>query len=283
MKLDRRRKYYIIFDCETATLPMANEFSPDVKKTICIAKPLIYDFGYTIIDRKGTIYVRRNHLVSEIFSVPQVFNTAYYAKKRPIYLEKLRSGEIDIQTWETIMEEFLGDLAQVESVGAYNSMFDYKKAIPFTERYIEAVYSSNYAEWERAQWESCQRIAHGEKPKNEDFDRYNLSIRGQEKPLFDVWGLACKYILDCEEYREEAMRNNWISKSKKYYSTTAENCFRFLNKDYEFEEAHTAIEDCEIEGEIFAEVLKKVKPKEMDMGIIYFPFRLVGQIEDLKE
>lgn len=273
----------MIFDSETATVPFVNDYAADVRKKVSIAKPLIYDFGYTIIDRLGRVYVRRNHLVSEVFCVPQIFNTAYYAEKRPIYLEKLKAGEIDIQCWDTIIDEFLSDLESVESVGAYNSMFDYKKAIPFTERYIRALYSPDYQEWELRQRQSIDRIIAGEKNEAPEFEAMKFEIRGKEKPLFDVWGLACKHILDCDDYREKATMNNWISHSGKFYSTTAENCYRYLNNDYEFEESHTAIDDCEIESEIFAEVLRKVKPKKMDMGIIYFPFRMVGELNKENE
>ena len=38
----------------------------------------------------------------------------------------------------------------------------------------------------------------------------------------------------------------------------AEKVFRFLSGDMEFEECHTAIEDCLIESEIFAKVVKKM-------------------------
>ena len=91
MKLDRRRNYYLVLDCETATLPYAMNFEGKDKQTISIAKPLIYDLGWQIIDRKGRVYDKKNFLISEIFSVPSVFNTAYYAEKRPIYLEKLKN------------------------------------------------------------------------------------------------------------------------------------------------------------------------------------------------
>ena len=84
-ELDRRRKYYLILDCETATLPYAAKFtSPKEKQRVCIAKPLIYDIGWTVVDKKGNIYKKKSFLISEIFSVPSVFNTAYYAEKRPI-------------------------------------------------------------------------------------------------------------------------------------------------------------------------------------------------------
>lgn len=69
-KLDKRRKYYLILDCETATLPYAAKFPADMKKNVAIAKPLIYDLGWQIVDIHGKVYKRASYLISEIFSVP---------------------------------------------------------------------------------------------------------------------------------------------------------------------------------------------------------------------
>ena len=141
LKIDKRKKYYLVLDCETATLPYASQFNAQDKKKIAIAKPLIYDLGWKVIDRKGKVYSRKNYLISEIFSVPHIFNTAYYASKRPIYLEKLRNNEIVLTSWEQAVSELEIDLEYTECVGAYNSMFDFKKAITFTEEYMTALYS----------------------------------------------------------------------------------------------------------------------------------------------
>lgn len=144
-KFDRRRKYYMILDCETATLPFTSEYSnAEDKKKIAIAKPLIYDIGYQIIDINGNIYKRVNYLISETFFDMQIFATAYYAAKRSIYLERLERGEITLARWDTFAAEFENDLKIVTATGAYNSMFDFKKAIPFTEKYVRAVYSGKY-------------------------------------------------------------------------------------------------------------------------------------------
>ena len=41
IKLDRRRSYYMVLDCETATLPYAANFTDGAQKQkIAIAKPL---------------------------------------------------------------------------------------------------------------------------------------------------------------------------------------------------------------------------------------------------
>lgn len=276
--LDRRRKYYLVLDCETATLPYAINFDGETRKNIAIAKPLIYDLGWQVIDRKGKVYRRKSYLISEIFSVPSVFNTAYYASKRPIYIDRLEKGEITLTDWKTAIKDLLIDMEQVESVGAYNSMFDFKKAIPFTETYINKLYSKDFYEWESFQNKICDRIASGEKTRGENFDGNNFIFRNKKYPLFDVWGLSCKHILDNDEYREMCINNDWITASGKYYKTSAETCYRFFKGNNDFNESHTAIDDTEIESEIFTEILRRTKNK-FEIGIIYFPFRIVGRIE----
>lgn len=278
-KIDRRRKYYLIFDCETATLPCAANYDGAQKQRIAIAKPLIYDLGWQVIDRTGKVYIRKSFLISEVFSVPQVFNTAYYASKRPIYLDKLKNNEIILTDWKTATKELVKDLQIVEAVGAYNSMFDYKKAIPFTERYMKALYSQDFYSWEAKQNKICDGIATGRaKTNNNNFNGEVFHFRGRAYPLFDLWGLSCKYILNNDEYKQQCINNNWKSQSGKYYKTSAETTYRFITNNDEFIESHTAVEDAIIESEIFAKILKVTKNK-FDIGIIYFPFRILGRIE----
>lgn len=280
-KFDRRRKYYMILDCETATLPFANKYSGRAKQKISIAKPLIYDIGWQVVDRQGRVYAKRKFLITEIFSVPQVFNTAYYSEKRPIYLEMLRKGEIDLVNWKTATEYLEYDLQFVESVGAYNSMFDYKKAIPFTELYINKLYSPDYYEWEQEQQEICDLMVQDmyRKDESKTFDGECFRFHRTAYPMFDLWGLACEYILNCDEYREMCQAYGWITASGKYYKTSAETAYRFVKGDIEFVEAHTALADAEIETELFAEIVKRSKNK-YTMGIQYFPFRMVGKVVD---
>lgn len=282
-RLDRRRKYYMILDCETATLPYAAKYGGEERKRIAIAKPLIYDFGYQIIDCYGKVYRRRSFLVTEIFSVPAVFNTAYYASKRPMYVEKLKKGEITLKSWEEIISIFEYDLAEVAAVGAYNSMFDFKKAIPFTEQYIEKLYSDNYFEWEARQNNVCDRLANGQKMyKDPNFDGKNFILRGKKYPLFDVMALACEHLINNDEYKQTCIDNEWKTKSGKYFPTTAEKVYAFASNNYDFEEAHTAIEDVKIETFLFSLVTKKTK-HHFTKGLVYFPFRILGTVEKFCE
>lgn len=277
-KFDRRRKYYLVLDCETATMPYAIQYKGAMRQKISIAKPLIYDIGWQVIDRNGNVYAKRNFLISEIFSVPSIFNTAYYKDKRPIYLEKLQNGEITLADWRTATAFLEYDLQYVESVGAYNSMFDFKKALPFTDLYINMLYSPRYQEWEEMQNRIIDSMVNSPKPEsNKVFDPDNFNFRNKNYPLFDIWGLSCEHLLNNNEYKKMCIDFGWLSPSEKYFKTSAETAYRFFKNDFDFNEAHTAIDDTEIETELFAEIIKKTKNK-YEMGITYFPFRILGSV-----
>lgn len=279
--IDRRKKYYLVLDCETATLPCAANYEDEEeRKRIAIAKPLIYDLGWQVIDRKGNVYSRKSFIITEIFSVPDIFNTAYYASKRPIYLERLKNGETILTNWNTATNELVRDMQKVEAVGAYNSMFDFKKAIPFTELYINQLYSPSFFKWRKKQYSLCEKIASGTyKTPEHKFEKDVFRFRGNPYKLFDVWGLGCKHILDNDKYRQACVDNGWKTQSGKYFKTSAETCYRFFKGDNNFEEAHTAIDDSMIESELFTEILKRTYNK-FEIGIIYFPFRILGTVED---
>ena len=281
-KYDRRRKYYMVLDCETATLPHAIKYDECERKNVAIAKPLIYDLGWKVVDRNGIVYNRENFLISEIFSVPSVFDTAYYAEKRPIYLEKLRNGEIVLTDWQTAMTALIADLEACCAVGAYNSMFDFKKAIPFTELYISKLYSADFHKWLKWQEKSCEWLAHGGKATGtEIFEDSIFRFRGRVYPLFDLWGLSCEHILNCDEYKQMCIDQHWQTASGKYFKTSAETAFRFFSGNMEFEESHTAIDDVDIESQLFAEIVKRTKNK-WSMGIEFFPFRILGKVENFE-
>jgi hypothetical protein len=261
-------------------MPHAHDFNGEIRKSIAIAKPLIYDLGWKLIDSKGKVYRRKSYLITEIFSVPSIFNTAYYASKRPLYIDKLKKKEITLTSWEQATADMVADMEGAVAVGAYNSMFDYKKAIAFTEDYITHLYSDNYAEWEAKQNNRIDYIAtHPNRPSTKDFDPDHFTFRGVSYDLFDIWGLSCEQLLDNDDYRKFCVDNNLITNSGKYYSTTAESTYKYLTQNTGFIESHTAIEDADIECEILTQIFSKVKPKNMTMGIIYFPFRILGRAD----
>lgn len=267
---------YLVLDTETATLPFVSDMglNPDQKKKIAIARPLVYDIGWTIGTRTDGIIEKRNFLVAETFSVPSIFNTAYYAYKRPIYLEKLRNNEISVLPWNDIMDILLEDMHESNYVCAYNAMFDFCKAIPFTELYMKHLYSPDYFQWEESQKILCQQIILQPYQKTkDDFDQYNFHFRNEKFPMIDIWGLSCRNIINKDKYKRQSLEKGYITNSGTFFSSNAENTKRFLEQRFDFIEDHTALSDAEIETTILFYGIKVGKKTE---GIIYFPFRELG-------
>lgn len=278
-----RKLYYLTLDTETATLPFVNEIALDskAKQTISIAKPLVYDIGWTISDRNGNIIKRENYLVQETFFVPNIFNTAYYKDKRPQYMKLYSEGKIKAATWNEVIEILLADLETVNFVTAYNACFDFKKAIPFTERYIYHLYSENYNKWEEWQKKRCIDILeNGNHAKNEKYLVPVFELRGNEYPLIDIWALACDRLLNTNKYRKYCCDNNFFTDSKKFFKTSAEVSYRYLIKDNDFIESHTALSDAEIETFILAKALKRGKSEPY---LKAFPFRTIGTVKKYLE
>lgn len=278
----RKELRYLVFDCETATLPFANEMAggdAEKKKKIAIARPLIYDMGWTITNRKGEILEKKQFLIAETFSVPSVFNTAYYAEKRPIYLDMLQRKETTIKTWYEASAILMEDLRKVDAVGAYNSMFDFKKAIPFTELYINKLYSPNYQEWEKIQRNLCYKIMNERYKKDEEkeFDAEYFKFRDEEFPLFDLWGLATKHLLNNATYKKQCLNNEMLTASGTFFKTSAEATYRYLKDKYDFDEAHTALDDATIETYILSRIAQR---SAITIGIIFFPFRELGTTDE---
>lgn len=274
------KKYYLVLDTETATLPFASTIATTAKdkQKIAIAKPLVYDIGWVIADRQGNIKKSVNYLVQETFFVPNVFNTAYYCSKRPIYMDLLAKGEISAKRWNDIVDELIEDLRNVDTVAAYNATFDFKKAIPFTEQYIEHLYSADYNEWERKQYEACKAMLRtGKGGKNESFLAPSFELRNEVFPLTDLWSIACEKLINIDKYRNYCLENELLTASAKYFKTSAETTFQYLTKQYDFIEAHTALADAIIETQILAKALKRGKVEPI---VEAFPFENLGTTFD---
>ena len=277
-----KKLYFMVVDTETAGLGFINEIAngdAEKKKRMAIAKPLIYDIGWTICDRAGNIHDKKQFLIAETFAVPSIFNTAYYAEKRPIYLEMLERGETSIKPWNEVMKIFIKDLEKVDAIGAFNAMFDMKKAIPFTELYISKLYSPDYYEWEKYQRSACKVIAEGKAKnnRNPDFEEDIFRFRGKEYPLFCLWGLATTHLLNNATYKNKCLEYGMLTQSGTFFKTSAETSYRYLCDKYEFIESHTALDDAIIESFILSKIAKR---HAITPGIKFFPFRDLGYTDD---
>ena len=212
MKVDKRKKYIMVLDVETAN-------STDSK----FNDGLVYDIGFTIIDKKGNIYATRSFCIAEIFDWVELMNSAYYANKRPIYYGKLRNKEMEkVTIWEARKRiQKAIEYFNIKEVYAYNASFDYT-TLNNTVRYL----SGSGCRW---------------------FLPYGVEV-------CDIWHIACQVLGLQKTFQKENVRNengNLI--------TSAERMFAYMTQDKNFEESHTGLEDALIESQILARCLRNHK------------------------
>lgn len=110
-KIDRRIKYHVILDVETAG---------------GLGNPLTYDIGYLIADKKGRIYEERSYVIKEIWEKKDLMNSAYYSEKIPMYERDIKSGKRTVISFFEFRKELfeLMRLYDVKVFSAYNLKFD---------------------------------------------------------------------------------------------------------------------------------------------------------------
>ena len=200
----------VIFDTETTSLN----------------KPFSYNIGYVIADDYGNTLLHKDFVIEQIWHNLPLFNTAYYADKRPIYVNAMRQRVTIMKKFGYVCQEMIRDfkMYNIELAFAYNSNFD------------EKVFEFN------CDWFKCIN----------PFD--NIAIH-------DIRGFVHNFLVDndyfafCDKYE--------LYTECGHYSTTAEVVYRYLCNNNEFIEDHTALSDALIETEIlFACVIKGAKLKE---------------------
>ena len=193
-------------------------------------------------------------------------------------MEMFGKREIEALPWNNIIEILLQDCRNTDFVCAYNAAFDFKKAIPFTEKYIKALYSNYYQKWEDRQIKSCKQIVNGyNNAKDEKYLEPIFELRNEDFPIVDLWGLACQRLINNKRYKDYCLKNGLLTQSGLYFKSSAETSFQYLAREYNFIESHTALDDALIETKILAKALQKGKVFPM---ISAFPFRELGYTYD---
>ena len=189
-------------------------------ETTSIDKPFCYNVGYVIGNDEGEVYLRRDFVVEQIWHNLALFTTAYYAEKRQLYVDAMRARKATMDKWGYIMRTMSRDMKafNVEIAYAYNSPFDDK------------VFTYN----------------------NDWFKTINPL---DNVPLYDVRAYFIKAFVD-DMYKKWCDEHGFYTESGNY-STTAENAFRYLSGNIEFDEEHTALADSEIEYQILVAAAKK--------------------------
>jgi hypothetical protein len=195
-------------------------------ETIGLWPKYIYDFGYVIQDKEGNKLFEASHLIEEVVTDAKIMMGAFYAGKMfTHYLPLVDAGMIDIRPFSYVYDEFLQACSDygVNVLAAYNLGFDLR-ALKETKKYLG----------------------------------YKNHMQGNYK-LLDVWQFACQVLLNRPTYKKMATDNKWISKAGNF-RTNAEVAHRYTSGNIEAVEAHTALCDARIEGEILTKCYQQKKP-----------------------
>ena len=188
-------------------------------ETISLDKPFIYDLGYVITNDKGEIILKKSYVISQVWNNKELFATSYYANKKPLYVERLKSGYSKKVSWGNAIRYLLNDIKKynIENVYAYNSRF-YSRALNF----MCAWYKSKV--------------------------KMNIEIQ-------DIMEFI-QPITNTQEYKDFCETNGYMTNHKKPQpQKKAETLYRYLKNDNEFIEEHTGLEDSLIELEILMTAL----------------------------
>lgn len=221
---------YLVIDTETTNLVnyKDNQAHPE--------SALVYDLGYVIYDAKGNVLNERSFIISETFFMNDRMNSAYYAEKLPQYrngagLDGSKDWNVDsfLNVWNTFKNDC--KLYNVHKIWAFNVNFD-KTALNHTLRYL----SNGYARY---------------------FFPYNIKA-------CDIWDYA-ENVTATNKYVNYCIDNNYLT-AKGNPITNAETVYRYLKTEQTFEEKHTAVQDCYIEGYILNRLRKRHAKQPMTAG-----------------
>ena len=183
-------------------------------ETTGLDKPFCYDISWVIMDTEtGNLIHFSANVVEQVWHNLPLFESAYYKEKRIKYIEMMRRHEAIMDKWGYIMRKLKQDIRtyDIKAVYAYNSDFD-DKVITYN-----------------CDWFKCIN----------PFD---------EVPIFDIRGYVHEFLVD-SDYKRFCEKHERFTDTGNY-STTAETVFQYVTGETDFEEAHTALNDAEIEAEI---------------------------------
>lgn len=219
------KKYYLVFDCEGTNDEKMGKDDNQIP----------YDLSGVVMERGGKIVEQFAFLCKEVFTDCELMNSAYYKRKMPEYLDRIRNGEIDPLTVQEIISR-LADICRrwnITDLWAYNVRYDFFAIINLIERY--------------------QRKRHF--PKEDACQLLDLN------PC-DIMQAAVETLCGPRKYYNFCCEHDFFSK-KGNPNYGAEILYRFITNNADFQEEHKGLDDAVIESEILVRVFqtKRKVPK----------------------
>lgn len=184
-------------------------------ETIGLEKCFCYNVGWVIKNTttKETI-TKKDYVVKQFWKNKPLFETAYYATKKQLYIKSLRSRKAILKHWGHIMLDLIRDikLHNIKYAYAFNSPFDSK------------VLDFNCA------WFGCSN----------PLDHIS--------ELLDIRAFVNDIIFS-SEYKEFCKVNGLLTDNGNL-QVNAESIYKYISGDVCFKEEHTALSDSIIESDI---------------------------------
>lgn len=194
-------------------------------ETIDAQKAFVYDIGVLIAQKQKSGEYREiaghSFVIRQVYDNRELFMTAYYAKKKPLYVKALRSRKSMKKHFGHALQfiDKLIDTYKIKKVYAYNSPFD-KKALNFTANFYKTRQPLKSVQWG------------------------------------DLQAISNKLIHSQPAYKEFCKSHNFIT-PKGYYKMSAETTYAYIHQTPQFKEEHTGLADCRIELDILNENIKR--------------------------
>lgn len=194
-------------------------------ETLGLYDQRVYNLGYVVYDTNTHAkLVERDYVIKQIFDNNKLMKTAYYADKKPLYIERLKDGACKKLFWGNACRILAHDIEHYEvgTIMAYNSRFDYKAIL-----------------------KTCER--------------YSSKINPTAEGIADIMKVI-NTITETEDYKDFCKTHGFMTKHRKpRCQRKAETLYRYLTGDVDYNEEHTALADSRIELDIYLEAMARAQ------------------------
>lgn len=220
------KKYIMVLDTETANGIMVNN-------KLDLSCSIVYDIGFTVIDKKGNVYQQASMAIGDVFcGMRDLMKTAYYAEKIPKYWEDIKAGKRELVSFLHARDIVLNTMKKynITTVCAHNARFDVN-ALNNTIRYIT-------------------------KSEKRYFFPYGTEIWCTMKGASNTIAKQKGYKIFCQ-------KNGYMTNHKTpRVRVTAEILYKYISGNHDFVEEHQGLDDTTIEAKILVQILRQHSKKE---------------------
>lgn len=254
MKVDKRKKYYIVLDTETTA-----SCSPEENQSKKIMEKLVYDLGYTI-NTKKEIVKKRNFLIKEIYTNDSLMNNAYFISKKPMYDKMVKAGLVEIKPFAEVVKILQKDIQEynVQVFGAYNVLFDLDALMQTTNFIYPKTFKMFFKKTKNGKFA----------PDTIKFVQTYIFRKSLE--IIDLWTMSCQTLCNQKTFQSYYLQTT----TKGNIKSNAEIVYNYItDQEMKFEESHTALSDSIVESEILFRILRL--HNKMENKLQFMPFRQI--------